>query len=133
MIFAISAMVFIGMTDLVRRRGMSAGGSPASYLAIESIVLAAFAIVVAFARDGGLNLSGEVLSFAPLSALFIGIGIVFFLTGLGAGEATRVAPLGRMGFVVTFILAALLLGESVTLTKALGVALAVGAAILLSS
>jgi uncharacterized membrane protein len=60
-------------------------------------------------------------------------GILALLMALGGGEASRYSPIARLSFVVTFLLAVLVFGEELTVPKGIGVLMAAGAVLLLSS
>jgi uncharacterized membrane protein len=74
----------------------------------------------------------DVAMFSPVTAFLVFAGILARLFALSTGEASRFAPITRLGFVVTFLLAVFVFGEKLTVPKGVGVLLAVGAVILLS-
>jgi len=131
-LFALFGMFAVGLADLFRRRGLISGGSPVTYMAMESSFIAAFSIAALLVLEGRLHLRRDVLLFSPASGFFIFIGILGLLFALTTGQASRFVPITRMGFVVTFLLATILFGESVTPSKLAGVVLAAAAVILLS-
>ena len=103
-----------------------------TYMAVESSFLALYSIVALLLLERKPTLTSGIISFSPLSGLLIFAGILALLFALSGGEANRFVPITRMGFVVTFLLATFVFGESLTLSKALGVVLAALAVILLS-
>jgi len=131
-LLALFGMVSVGVADVLRRRGLISGGSPVTYMAIETAFIALFSFVAMLVLEGRPNLNKDVAMFSPVSGLLIFAGILALLIALSTGEASRYAPITRLGFVVTFLLAVFVFGESLTFTKAVGVALGAGAVILLS-
>ena len=67
-----------------------------------------------------------------LAGLALSVSIASFYTALSRGEASVVVPIFAMYFAVTVIVGCVFLGEEITLTKLLGVALAGGAIYLLT-
>jgi len=132
LMFAIFGMIAVGVADLLRRRGLVSGGSPVTYMAVESSFLALFSIIALLVLERRPTITSGILTFSPMSGLLIFAGILALLFALSDGEANRFVPITRMGFVVTFLLATFVFGESITLPKALGVVLAALAVILLS-
>ena len=61
-----------------------------------------------------------------------GLGSVAYYTGLQSGSVSVVSTVTALYFVVAVLLGVFLLGEPFSATKALGVALAIGAVVLLS-
>lgn len=131
--FALVAFVGIGLTDFIRKKGSLEGAQPAQYLLLETLVLLGFVGAFALITTGpDLRPNGPVMVYAPLSAFTIGVGLLALLHGLQHGQGSVVIPISRLGLSLASVLSVLLLGEPVTLTKALGIALAVAAVLLLS-
>lgn len=131
-LLALFGMVCVGVADVLRRRGLISGGSPVTYMAIETAFIALFSFVAMLILEGRPNVNKDIAMYSPLTGLLIFAGILALLIALSTGEASRYVPITRLGFVVTFLLAVFVFGESLTLTKAVGVGLAAGAVILLS-
>jgi len=131
-LLALFGMFAVGLADLFRRRGVASGGSPVTYMAIESAFITLFSLVALVLVEGRPQISKDVLTFSPASGLFIFAGILALLFALSAGEANRLVPITRLGFVVTFLIATFLFGESLTPSKGIGVTFAAIAVILLS-
>jgi uncharacterized membrane protein len=126
------AMFAVGFADLTRRRGLMVGANPFAFFLIESLFQVGFVLAAAFLLQGGLKFTGATLTYAPISGFLIFVGIVSLLVALQSAEANRIVPIARLGLVVTFVFATLLLGERLTISRVLGVALAAGAVVLLS-
>lgn len=77
---------------------------------------------------------GEVgVYFALASGLFAGIGAVAFYAGLEAGRTGIVTTVSALYFVVAALLGMLVLGETLGLREATGIAFAVAAVALLAT
>ena len=131
-LLAVFGMFAVGVADLLRRRGLVTGGSPITYMAIESGFIALFSFAALILLEGKPVLSKGIITFSPVSGFLIFVGILALLMALSTGEANRFVPITRLGFVVTFLLATFVFGESLTVSKAIGVILAAAAVILLS-
>jgi len=70
--------------------------------------------------------------YAILSGIFGGIGVLFFYIGLDRGDASRVVAFTAMYPFVTFTLSFILLHETFTVYKMIGIISAIAASILLS-
>ena len=69
---------------------------------------------------------------ALLSGLFAGIGVVFFYRAIALGDASRVVAFTAMYPLVTVLLSVLVLRETMSAVKCLGVLCPLAAAVLLS-
>lgn len=72
------------------------------------------------------------LAYAAAGGVATGLGSVAYYTGLQSGSVSVVSTVTALYFVVAVLLGVVFLGESFDVTKALGVALAIGAVVLLS-
>lgn len=131
-LLALFGMISVGVADVLRRRGLISSGSPVTYMAIETGFIALFSFVAMLILEGGPNVNRDVAMFSPVTGFLVFAGILSLLIALSTGEASRYAPITRLGFVVTFLLAVFVFGEKLTLPKGIGVVLAAGAAVLLS-
>ena len=72
------------------------------------------------------------VTYALGAGIFAGIGAVAFYSGLSAGRVGVVATISALYFVVAALIGILVLGESLSLQNAFGIAFAVLAVILLA-
>jgi len=94
---------------------------------------ASFAVAVTVFIVSGPHLKiGESALLALLAGVFGGGGYVLFMKALSTGKASVVVPLTALYPALTAVLALMVLGERISATQALGIALAVLAAVLLS-
>ncbi len=105
----------------------------AAYIAFASANLAMIPVYAAIAHNQGLPLrfTGSGVSWAVTASVCVGTGTVATLFALQGNEGSRVIALTSTYPAVTLLLSVLLMGESVTPTKLVGVgAIALGAYLL---
>jgi drug/metabolite transporter (DMT)-like permease len=127
--FALGAMVFFGLGDLVYKRAAMAGVKAHHFLMVQSWGFTA-AVVLYGALTGTLRFVGGSL-WGALAGCFMFTGFYNFARSLQAGSISINAPVFRLSFVLTAALAIALLGEPLTGWKVTGIALALAAAWLL--
>lgn len=123
-LLAVFGMVSVGVADVLRSRGLTSGGSPATYFAIETGFVALLSVIAVFLLEGTPNLTRGVMISSPIS------GILIFAGTLDGSDHRGSKPI-RTDHSAQFW-ATLVFGESLTLSKGVGVLMAVGAVILLS-
>jgi uncharacterized membrane protein len=127
--FALGAMLFFGLGDLVYKRGAAAGAQAHHFLMVQAWVFAPSVVLYA-ALTGSLRfVAGS--AWGALAGLFALIGFYNFAHSLKSGAISINAPIFRLSFVLTAALAIALLGEPLTPYKVAGIALALVAAWLL--
>jgi transporter family protein len=103
--------------------------------AVRAVVMATFLVTAAvvLGKTGGLGgISRRSFTFIVLSGAAGAASWLFYFIALREGPATGVAALDRLSVVFVFILAVLFLGDAFTAKAALGAALVVAGAILLT-
>jgi len=127
--YALGAMLFFGLGDLVYKRGAAAGAQAHHFLMVQSWVFAPSVVLYA-AWTGSLHFVAGSL-WGALAGLFVLVGFYNFAHSLRTGSISINAPVFRLSFVLTAALAVALLGEPLTRYKVAGIALALAAAWLL--
>jgi uncharacterized membrane protein len=127
--FALGALLANGLFDLVYKRAAQAG-VPAHYLVMAQAWCFTAFMVLYGAASGTLRFEAQAL-WGAVAGLFLFAGLYNFARSLQSGSVSINAPIFRMNFLVTALLAVVLLGESVSATHAIGLALAIVAAWLL--
>jgi drug/metabolite transporter (DMT)-like permease len=127
--FALGAMLFFGLGDLVYKRAATAGVQAHQFLMVQSWGFGASMLLYA-ALTGTLRFVAGSL-WGALAGLFMFTGFYNFAKSLHGGSISINAPVFRLSFVLTAALAIALLGEPLTGAKASGIALALAAAWLL--
>jgi uncharacterized membrane protein len=127
--YALGAMLFFGIGDLVYKRGAAAGAQPHHFLMVQSwVFMPTVALYGLF--TGSLTFVAGTL-WGSLAGLFVLIGFYNFAHSLKSGSISINAPVFRLSFVITAALAVLLLDEPLTPYKIAGIALALAAVWLL--
>ncbi|MGD0781865.1 MAG: EamA family transporter [Candidatus Aminicenantales bacterium] len=99
--------------------------------------LAGYSLIFLFVAAHGwgrgvLQASPKGAGLALATGLFSGVAYFFFYLGISRGEASRIVTITALYPVISVLLAFLILREAVTITKILGLAMAIGGLILLS-
>lgn len=131
--WAVLSAVFAAATALLAKVGVT-GVDPNLATAVRTtvVVVFAWAIAIAFGAHGGLaHIGRRSWVFLLLSGLGTGLSWICYFRALSMGEASRVAPVDKLSVVFVILLAWPLLGERMTVGKAVGGGLiAVGAVVL---
>ncbi len=128
--YSLACLVLWGVWGLLLK--MASKGAPWLQVYFLS-ALASFtlALTIFLAGKGRIPIN-KYSGIAAMAGVFGGAGYVLFMKALEHGKASIIIPLTAMYPAVTAILALTILGEKLSLIKAVGIALAVLAAILLS-
>ncbi len=131
-VWALLSAACAGVIPVVAKRGLEGVDSTLA-TAVRALVMAGCLVVAAgalgkFKEAHTLNRSA--MTAIALSGLAGAASWFFYFLALKYGPATKVAVLDRTSIVFTLVLAALFLGESVTLRSGLGVAMIVAGALL---
>jgi bacterial/archaeal transporter family protein len=100
---------------------------------VRTVVVLAFAVAIVLARGEHTALRlvrGRTLLFLVLSGIATGISWLAYFRALQLGPASRVAPIDKLSLPISIALAALVLGETLSLRLVLGVALMVAGSLL---
>jgi uncharacterized membrane protein len=127
--FALAALVFFGIGDLIYKRGTAAGALPHQLLMVQSWVLTASVTVYGF-WTGTLRF-GAGMGWGALAGLFMMVAFYNFAHSLQSGQISINAPVFRLSFVITAALALLVLHEPLRAYKVAGITLALVAVWLL--
>ena len=126
---ALGAMICLGLSDVVYKRGAAAGVKPHHFLAAQGWCFAP-AIFLYGVATGTLELKPYML-WGCGAGLFVFIALINFARSLNSGSVSLIAPIFRLSFTVTTALAVVLLGEPLTGWKIAGLAAALVAVWLL--
>src|SRR5712691_9428298 len=128
--YALGAMLFFGLGDLVYKRGAAAGAQAHHFLMVQSWVFTPTVALYGWAT-GSLEFSAAAIEWGALAGVFVLVGFYNFAHSLRTGSISINAPIFRLSFVLTAALAVLFLGEPLTQYKVAGIALALAAVWLL--
>lgn len=127
--YALVAMILLGLVDLVYKRGAAAGVQAHHFLMVQAWCFAP-AVTLYGLITGTLKLELAML-WGMGAGLFVFVALYNFARSLKSGSVSVVAPIFRLSFTVTAVLAVLILGEPLTGYKFAGLALALAAVWLL--
>jgi len=122
-------MAFYGLSDFVYKRAATAGLRPDYFLVAQGCVFCPVIILYAVATHT-LVLKLAAL-WGALAGVLVFIGFYNFIRSLVGGSVSTNAAIFRLNFIVTALLAIVFLGEPLTLTKTMGLVLALFATWLL--
>ena len=131
-VYAFVSAAAAALTAILAKLGVE--GVPSTLAtAIRTVVVTVFAwaMVVGLQQHRALSsVSRRSLMFLVLSGLATGISWLAYFRALQMAPASLVAPIDKLSLPLTIVLAALLLGESISWRVAAGVALMVVGALL---
>jgi drug/metabolite transporter (DMT)-like permease len=126
---ALGSMVALGLVDLVYKRGAAAGVHAHHFLMLQGWCFLP-AVVLYGLITGTLELAAYML-WGMAAGLFVFIALYNFALALRSGSVSVIAPIFRLSFTVTAVLAVALLGEPLTGWKLGGLLAALAAVWLL--
>ena len=127
--YAFGAMLCFGVADLIYKRAAATGIKPVEFLKLQSWIFSPGVTLYALAT-GTLDLQPAAL-WGALGGLFLFVALYNFVQSLQGGAVSTNAPIFRLNFTITAALAIVVLGETLTLVKALALVGALAAAWLL--
>ena len=131
---ALLSAFFASLTAILAKIGVAnVDSNLATAIRTVFILLFAWAIVLGQGKVGELGaLSNKTWLFLFLSAVATALSWLFYFYALKVGAASRVAPIDKLSLVFTVVLAAVILGESLTFKVIAGTILMAAGAILIA-
>jgi transporter family protein len=131
--WALLSALFAGLTAILAKVGVQQIDSNLA-TAIRTVVVVVFAwsIVLATKAPALDRVPPRTWLFLVLSGLATGLSWLCYFRALQLGDAAKVAPVDKLSVVVAMLLAALFLGERLTLQHCFGGALIVAGSIVLA-
>lgn len=131
---AFASAFFAGLTAILAKIGVeNVGSNLATAIRTVFILLFTWAIVLWQGKVGEIStISQRSWLFLFLSALATGLSWLFYFYALKHGAASKVGPIDKLSLVFTVILAALFLGESLSVKVIAGTMLMAIGAILIA-
>lgn len=130
--YAFGSALAASATAILAKIGIS--GVPSNLAtAVRTTVVLLFAWAIVFATRDHLalrELKPRSLLFLVLSGVGTGVSWLGYFKALSMAPASRVAPIDKLSLAFTIVLAAVVLGESITWRIGLGAALMVAGALL---
>ena len=134
--YALLSAIFAALVAIFGKAGLQ-GLDSTTATAVRAVVMAVFLIGVVIMLGKG-NFVGEIagnsnaMKFIVLSGIAGALSWLFYFLALQKGSVSQVVPIDRSSVVFALILAAVFLGEKITLQTAAGAALIVIGAILVA-
>ena len=126
---AVAALICYGLSDVIYKRAARAGLAAQHFLMGQAWIFCPATIVYA-ALTGTLRFSPAAL-WGGIAGLFLVVGLYNYARSLQAGSVSIIAPVFRLNFIITALLAIGWLHERLTAPKVGGFLLAIGAGWLL--
>ena len=124
-VFAFCSALFAGLMSILAKYGIKKTDSTVA-TAIRTIVVLLFSwlmvLIVGSEREIG-SITTHSLIFLILSGLATGASWLCYFKALQLGDINKVVPIDKSSTVLTILLAAILLGEKITLHSGIGIAL----------
>ena len=105
--------------------------------AVRSIIMALFLVGVVIAQGKLSHIqtilgNSKALLFIVLSGIAGAVSWIFYFLALKVGKVSQVAPIDRLSMVFAIVLAAIFLGEKISVRTGIGAAIMVAGAILVT-
>jgi drug/metabolite transporter (DMT)-like permease len=120
--FALGALVCYGLSDLVYKRAAVTGVPPHQFMMVQTWFF--LSLVTLYGVVTGTLTFGMESLWGAAAGVFAFTGFYNFAQSLKSGSVSVNAPIFRLSFTVTAILAVLLLNEPLTVPKLAGIGLA---------
>jgi drug/metabolite transporter (DMT)-like permease len=119
------ATLAVGILSFSYKLGLRMGSTPIAMVVSQGVVAVALSTGFTAYTEGEIRPSTPALRHAPVSAALLVVAFILLAKGLELGEASVIAPVAQMGFVVTALLGFFLLREPLTARRLSGLAAAV--------
>src|SRR5471030_3467016 len=127
--YALAALVLFGIGDFIYKRATLAGLRADQLLMSQGWFF--LPLIIGYGLLTGTLAPQPAALWGPLAGAFVFVGFYNFVRSLATGPVSINAPIFRLNFVVTALLAIAVLGETLTGSKFAGLTLALGATWLL--
>lgn len=124
-VFAFGSALFAGLTSILAKCGIKKTDSTVA-TAIRTIVVLFFSWLMVFivGSEGEIgSITPHTLIFLVLSGIATGASWLCYFKALQLGDINKVVPIDKSSTVLTILLAAILLGEGITLYSGIGIVL----------
>ncbi len=121
------ATLAFGASNFFHTIGLRHGAVPETLAVAQAALFMPLATVVVYFADRQLRPPPVTLKFSAAAAIMLLGATIFLLRSVAGGQASVLVPIAQMGFVVTALLGIFILREHVTVRKAIGLVMALGA------
>ena len=125
LVFAFGSALIAGLTSILAKCGIKKTDSDVA-TGIRTIIVLLFSWLMVFIVGSQNQISaidGKTLLFLILSGLATGASWLCYFKALQIGDINKVVPIDKSSTIITIILAAIILGESITLVKGVAIVL----------
>jgi transporter family protein len=132
-IYALLSAVFAALVAIFAKIGIKDVDSDLA-TAIRTVIILIVAWGIALLKKGPLDISSltkQNILFLCLSGLATGLSWIFYFRALQIGKVSQVAPVDKLSVAIAIILAAIFLGEKVSLAGIIGTVLIIAGTIVL--
>ncbi len=132
-VYALLSAFFASLTAIFAKIGVTnVNSNLATAVRTIVILMIAWAIVLARGEEKGLHsLTKHNLLFLVISGVATGCSWIFYFKALQLGEVSQVAPIDKLSVALTIVLAAVFLGETLTIKTIVGAALIIAGTVVL--
>ncbi|MBZ9806860.1 MULTISPECIES: EamA family transporter [unclassified Mesorhizobium] len=133
--WALLSAAFAALTAIFAKVGIETINSDFATLIRTAIILVVLAAILAASGQfqSWASISGKTWLFLGLSGLATGASWLCYFRALKIGNAAQVAPIDKLSVVLVAVFGAVFLGERLTSTNWLGVALIAAGAVLVAN
>ena len=110
----LGATVAVGVLGFSYKLGLRMGATPVSMVVSQGCMAVTASTVFTAYTEREIRPSRVALAYAPVSAALLVVAFILLAKGLELGQASVIAPVAQMGFVVTAVLGFFVLREPVT-------------------
>ena len=124
-VFAFGAALFAGLTTILAKCGIKNTDSNVA-TALRTIVVLIFSWIMVFISGSQSTLTSintKTLVFLILSGIATGVSWLCYFKALQIGDVNKVTPIDKSSTILTMIIAFIVLGEEITLIKAIAMVL----------
>lgn len=132
-LFALASAFFAALTAIFGKVGVASINSNLATFIRTIVILAVTALVLSLRREwrGPESWDSKSIIFLVLSGLATGASWLCYYRALQLGPASKVAPIDKLSLAITIVLAALFLGEQISVKTLVGGILIIAGSIVL--
>ncbi|MBI4298114.1 MAG: DMT family transporter [Chloroflexi bacterium] len=127
----LAGALLFGIVGVLSKRAIDLGSSTIALAAIQSVGFGSVAIMYAISK-GAMRPSRVILRYAPVVGFLQLVFILLLFESLRRGDASVTYPITQLSFVLTAVLAVLLLKETASVSKFAGLCFAIAAVVALA-
>lgn len=133
-VWAVLSAFFAALTAVLAKVGVASVNPDLATLIRTAVILCVLALLVAATGQwqAPQTIPARTYVFLVLSGFATGASWLCYFRALKLGDASRVAPIDKLSVVMVAVIAALFLGERLSATNWLGIAMIAGGAVLVA-